>query len=153
MNLDAIDLRILRILQDNSRLSNQELADKVAISSSACHRRVKHLESKGFIQGYHALLNSQKLGFKIEAFIEISLALLSDEEHKAFQRAIDQIDEVINAYIITGDVNYLLHVKTTDFEAFSILITEKLNKIKGIVKIHSKIVMSSLKKRGDLLPI
>lgn len=153
MNLDAIDLKILRLLQNNSQLSNYELADQVAISPSACHRRVKNLESSGFINGYHAQLNRNKLGFKIEAFIEISLALLSDDEHKAFKKEIDKIDEIINAYIITGEVNYLLHVKTTDFEAFSILITEKLNKIKGIVKIHSKIVMDSLKNQGDFLPI
>lgn len=153
MNLDAIDLRILRILQDNSNISNYELADKVAISSSACHRRVKNLESSGFINGYHAKLNANKLGFKIEAFIDISLALLSDEEHRTFKKEIDKIDEIINAYIITGEVNYLLHVKTADFEAFSLLITDKLNKIRGIVKIHSKIVMMPLKRQGDLLPI
>lgn len=153
MNLDAIDLKILRILQDNSNISNYDLADKVAISSSACHRRVKNLEQSGFIHGYHAKLNAHKLGIKIEAFIEISLALLSDDEHKAFKKEIDKIDEIINAYIITGEVNYLLHVKAADFEAFSLLITEKLNKIKGIVKIHSKIVMNSLKNQGDLLPI
>ncbi len=153
MKLDEIDLKILRQLQLDGRLSNQDLAEKIALSPSACHRRLKALEQADYIDGYHALLNAEKLGFKIEAFVEINLALLSETEHNAFRKEISVLDEVINAYVITGQANYILHVRTRDFEDFSHFITNKLNRIKGIVKIHSQIVLNKMKSQSKFLPL
>ncbi|HGH3291477.1 TPA: Lrp/AsnC family transcriptional regulator GigD, partial [Acinetobacter baumannii] len=84
MNLDAIDLKILKYLQDNARLSNQELADLVNLSASACHRRVKILETNGIIEKYQAKVNYEKLGIKIEAIVEIKLAQLTENDHNFF---------------------------------------------------------------------
>ena len=143
MNLDAIDLKILKYLQDNARLSNQELADLVNLSASACHRRVKILETNGIIEKYQAKVNYEKLGIKIEAIVEIKLAQLTENDHN-FLSQIKNFDEVINAYIITGESNYVLHVATKDLNSFSHFVINTLNKIKGVVSINSKIILQKI---------
>ncbi|EPB5000637.1 Lrp/AsnC family transcriptional regulator GigD [Acinetobacter baumannii] len=146
MNVDAIDLKILKYLQDNARLSNQELADLVNLSASACHRRVKILETNGIgiIEKYQAKVNYEKLGIKIEAIVEIKLAQLTENDHNFFLSQIKNFDEVINAYIITGESNYVLHVATKDLNSFSHFVINTLNKIKGVVSINSKIILQKI---------
>lgn len=144
MDLDVIDLKILKLLQEDARLSNQDLADLVHLSASACHRRVKILESNGIIEKYQAKINYAKLGIKIEAMVEIKLAHLTDEDHHTFMTQIRDSDEVINVYIITGESNYVLWVATKDLDSFSQFIINKLNKIKGIMNINSKIVLKKV---------
>jgi len=144
MDLDVIDLKILKLLQEDARLSNQDLADLVHLSASACHRRVKILESNGIIEKYQAKINYAKLGIKIEAMVEIKLAHLTDEDHHTFMTQIRDFDEVINVYIITGESNYVLWVATKDLDSFSQFIINKLNKIKGIMNINSKIVLKKV---------
>ena len=146
MKLDEIDLKILRALKEDGRLSNQDLAERISLSPSACHRRVKELENSGIIKGYRAILDEKKLGREIEAFVEIGLMHIDESGHQHFCDHISTLPEVINAYIITGESNYLLHVRTNSFSTFSYFITHKLNKISGIIKIHSKIVISDVKK-------
>ncbi len=148
MNVDAIDLKILKYLQNNARLSNQELAELVNLSTSACHRRVKILESSGIIEKYQAKVNYAKLGIKIEAIVEIKLAQLTEDDHKFFLDQINDFDEVINAYIITGESNYVLHVATKDLNSFSQFIINKLNKIKGIISINSKIILDKVMQKS-----
>lgn len=144
MNVDAIDLKILNFLQNDARLSNQELADLVNLSPSACHRRVKLLESNGIIEKYQARLNYEKLGIKIEAIVEIKLIQLTETDHNFFLKQIEDFEEVVNAYVITGESNYVLHVATKDLNAFSQFIINKLNKIKGIMSINSKIILDKV---------
>lgn len=144
MNIDAIDLKILNFLQNDARLSNQELADLVNLSPSACHRWVKLLESNGIIEKYQARLNYEKLGIKIEAIVEIKLIQLTETDHNFFLQQIEDFEEVVNAYVITGESNYVLHVATKDLNAFSQFIINKLNKIKGIMSINSKIILDKV---------
>lgn len=144
MKFDAIDHKILKILQNNARLSNQEIADLVNLSSSACHRRIKLLESSGVIEKYKAKLNYAKMGIHIEAIVEIKLAQLTELDHKSFLSAIEQFEEVTKAYIITGESNYVLHVATKDLNAFSQFVIHKLNKVKGITNINSKIILEKV---------
>ncbi|MDQ8953732.1 Lrp/AsnC family transcriptional regulator GigD [Acinetobacter rudis] len=144
MKFDAIDHKILKILRDNARLSNQEIADLVNLSSSACHRRIKLLESSGVIEKYKAKLNYAKMGIHIEAIVEIKLAQLTELDHKSFLSAIEQFEEVTKAYIITGESNYVLHVATKDLNAFSQFVIHKLNKVKGITNINSKIILEKV---------
>lgn len=144
MDLDVIDLKILKLLQEDARLSNQDLADLVHLSASACHRRVKILESNGIIEKYQAKINYAKLGIKIEAMVEIKLAHLTDEDHHTFMTQIRDFDEVVNVYIMTGESNYVLWVATKDLDSFSQFIINKLNKIKGIMNINSKIVLKKV---------
>ena len=135
--------KILKYLQDNARLSNQELADLINLSASACHRRVKILETNGIIEKYQAKVNYEKLGIKIEAIVEIKLAQITENDHN-FLSQIKNFDEVINAYIITGESNYVLHVATKDLNSFSHFVINTLNKIKGVVSINSKIILQKI---------
>lgn len=144
LNIDAIDLKILKLLQGNARLSNQELADLVNLSTSACHRRVKILEANGVIEKYQAKINYEKLGIQIQAMVEIKLAQLTEADHQFFLSQIRDFDEVINAYIITGESNYVLLVATKDLNSFSQFVVNKLNKIKGIMSINSKIILEKV---------
>lgn len=153
MRLDALDLRILGTLQANGRLSNQELADLVALSPSACHRRVKLLEEHGYIEGYNATLSAPKLGFRIEAFVELDIGQINEAAHEYVTREIQSMDEVVNAFIVTGQANYLLYVRTRDFEEFSQFIVNRLNKLRGVTRIHSQIVLDKLKSRGNFVPL
>lgn len=147
MDVDVIDLKILKQLQNNARLSHQDLAELVNLSASACHRRVKILESKGIIENYQIKIDYAKLGYKMDAIIEIKLAQLTDDEHHAFIAQINDFDEVINAYIITGDSNYILYVTTKDLDDYSQFIINKLNKVKGVVGINSKIILAKIKQK------
>lgn len=144
MKFDAIDLKILQILQDNARLSNQEVADLVNLSTSACHRRIKLLESSGVIEKYQAKLNYAKMGIHIEAIVEIKLAQLTEFDHQSFLSEIERFEEVTKAYIITGESNYVLHVAVKDLNAFSQFVIYKLNKVKGITNINSKIILEKV---------
>lgn len=148
MEIDKIDRKILKLLQNNARLSNQELADEVNLSASACHRRVKILESNGIIEKYQAKINYEKLGIAVEVMIEIKLAQLTETDHKAFVSQISEFEEVINAYIITGDSNYVLHIATKDLNSFSQFVVNKLNKIKGIMNINSKIILETVVRKS-----
>lgn len=134
----------MKILQDNARLSNQEIAELVNLSTSACHRRIKLLESSGVIEKYMAKLNYAKMGIHIEAIVEIKLAQLTEFDHKSFLSAIEKFEEVTKAYIITGESNYVLHVATKDLNAFSQFVIYKLNKVKGITNINSKIILEKV---------
>lgn len=153
MRMDPVDVKILGLLQKNGRLSNLELADMVALSPSACHRRVKLLEENGYIDGYHAALNAKKLGFDIQALVNLNIGQISEAEHNYFTREIGLMPEVVSAYIVTGETNYVLHVRTRDFEAFSQFIVNRLNKLKGVTKIYSQIVLSELKSLSMQVPL
>lgn len=144
MNLDVIDHKILRLLQSNARLSHQELAELVNLSASACHRRVKILETHGIIEKYQAKINYEKLGIKVEAMVEIKLNQLTENDHQHFLSQICEFDEVVKAFIITGDSNYVLFVATQDLNGFSQFIINKLNKVKGIANINSKIILEKV---------
>ncbi|WP_217533499.1 Lrp/AsnC family transcriptional regulator [Vibrio metschnikovii] len=146
MSLDKIDLQILGKLEQDARLTIQELANAVALSSSACHRRVKRLEQESYIIGYHAKIDRQKIGkVGIEAILTIKLEKMTEEIHRIFLKKTKELDEVTHAYIISGQSNYILHVNTADFESYSEFITNKINKISGISEIHSQLIMKVIK--------
>ena len=151
--LDQIDLKILRALQANGRLSNQDLADQVALSPSACLRRVKTLEQEGYIDGYHALLNAPKLGYQVEAFVQVRIDQSNDNWHDQFIATIAELDEIADAYIITGSANYLLHIRARDFAHFPTNNKHTNNRITGERNIQSHVVMQNLKNNGKLLPL
>jgi len=153
MQVDAIDWRILAALQENGRLSNQDLADTVALSPSACLRRVRTLEENRLIRGYRAELDAQRLGFELEAIVHITMDRSREDWHERFQVQINQFDEVTAAYVVSGPTNYVLHVRTHNLTAFSNFIVEKLNKVPGMRDINSYIVMKKIKDRSGHLPI
>ncbi|MFC7418931.1 Lrp/AsnC family transcriptional regulator [Iodobacter arcticus] len=153
MHTDAIDWRILAALQQNGRLSNQDLADQVALSPSACLRRVRALEEQGLIKGYHAVLDAQQLGHELEAIVHISLDSSREGWHDEFLQQITIFSEIAAAYIVTGNCNYILHVRCQNLAAFSTFMVERLNKLPGMRDVCSYIVMKKIKDQLSLLPI
>jgi len=153
MNLDAIDQRILYCLQENSQLSNQELAEQVSLSPSACLRRVRALEENGVIRGYRAVLDAEKLGFELEAIVHVSLDQMRPNWHDQFIAGIAPYDEITQASIVTGTSNYILTVRTRNLTSFSQFVEQKLVKLPGVRDLCSHIVMRKVKDRSGMLPL
>jgi DNA-binding Lrp family transcriptional regulator len=151
LNLDPIDLRILHHLQQDGRVSNQELAEKVALSPSACLRRLRLLESEGVITGYRAVLNSERLGIELEAIVHVSLRHDVKDWHETFIKKVQLWPEVVTAYVITGESNYVLLVQARNLKHFSDFIVNQLNRTMGVTEIRSEIVLQKIKERESLL--
>src|SRR3546814_9253089 len=119
--IDAIDRKILRALQADSRLTMQELADRVGLSVSPCHRRVKLLEERGVISGYIARVDQKALGLPVSVFISIKLARQKEEDLDRFAAAISAWEEVLDCYLMTGPRDYLLRVVAADLASYEAL--------------------------------
>lgn len=146
MSLDTIDARILAVLEKEGRISNQELAERVALSPSACLRRLRALEDDGVILGYRAVVNPAKTGQTFEAVVHVTLDQSQPGWHEAFVDRLNDWPEVREASIVTGSTNYILQVRTSGLEAFSSFVVDKLNQTHGVREICSHIVMRKVKR-------
>ena len=117
--VDAFDLKILGALQDDGRLTNQQLADAVGLSASQCSRRRMRLEQDRVISGYHADPASEALGFNVIAFIHITLATHSPDNAKRFRALVNRVDDIQEAYSLTGDADYVLKAVLRDLKSLS----------------------------------
>jgi DNA-binding Lrp family transcriptional regulator len=153
MILDSTDLRILHVLQQDGRISNHELAEKVALSPSACLRRLRLLEGEGFISGYRAVLNAERLGIELEAIVHVSLRQDVDDWHETFIKKVQQWPEVVTAYVVTGASNYVLRVQARNLKHFSDFIVNHLNRTSGVTDIRSEIVLQKIKESSQLLDL
>ncbi len=145
--MDAIDRRIIRSLQQNARLSNQELADQVGLSPSPCLRRVRNLEKAGVLSGYTALVDQDKYGLPLTVFVHIRLERHSDQSIKGFEYGISKLDEVMECYLITGTSDYLLHVVSEDLKSYEKFVRDKISTIPGIAGIDSSFVFGRVKRK------
>ncbi|MFT6578967.1 MAG: Lrp/AsnC family leucine-responsive transcriptional regulator [Zhongshania sp.] len=144
MNLDGYDRRILEALQEDGRLSNQDLADRIGLSPSPCLRRVRRLEEAGLIGAYRAVLNARALGLNLMAFIQISMDRHTPERFENFERHIGDYPEVLECHLITGQsADYLLKVIVADMDGFQALLLNKITRIDGVTGVHSSFVMKS----------
>ena len=134
--LDAIDRKILSLLQSDSRMTMQELADKVGLSVSPCHRRVKLLETRGVITRYIATVDQKSLGLHVSVFISIKLARQKEEDLNRFAKAISKWDEVLECYLMTGNRDYLLRVVAADLSSYEAFLKNKLTRLDGIASIE-----------------
>ncbi|MDB5944521.1 MAG: transcriptional regulator, Lrp/AsnC family-like protein [Ramlibacter sp.] len=150
MQLDAIDLKILAQLQEDSSLTNVELARRVHLSPSPCLMRVKTLEAAGVIERYVALANARALGKGLNVFISISLKEQSRESLAEFERRIAEHDEVMECYLMTGDSDYLIRVALTDIGALEKFILNQLTPIPGIEKIRSSFALKQVRYKTAL---
>lgn len=154
MKLDAIDLKILRELQEDGSLANVELAKRVHLSPSSCLNRVRALESGGVINRYVAIANPVALGLDLNVFISISLKTQSKEALAEFEQRISEHDEVMECYLMTGDSDYLIRVAVTNIEALEKFILEQLTPIPGIEKIRSGFALKRVRYKTALpLPV
>src|SRR6478672_1622323 len=143
--LDAIDRKILSLLQSDSRMTMQELADKVGLSVSPCHRRVKLLEERGVITRYIATVDQKSLGLHVSVFISIKLARQKEEDLNRVARAISKWDEVLECYLMTGNRDYLLRVVAADLSSYEAFLKNKLTRLDGIASIESSFALSQVK--------
>jgi DNA-binding Lrp family transcriptional regulator len=150
ISLDAFDLKILRALQDDGRLTNQELADIAGLSASQCSRRRMRLEEDKVISGYRAELASEALGFGVIAFIQITLATHSPDNAKKFRALVGRIDDIQEAYSLTGDSDYVLKAVLRDLKSLSDIVNEVLMPHPSVAHVRSSIVLDRLKESGKL---
>ena len=150
--LDAIDRKILSLLQTDSRSTMQELADKVGLSVSPCHRRVKLLEERGVITRYIATVDQKSLGLHVSVFISIKLARQKEEDLNRFAKAISKWDEVLECYLMTGPRDYWLRVVVPDLAAYERFLKQKLTRLEGVASIESSFALEQVK-YTNVLPV
>lgn len=142
MELDRYDQRILEVLQQEGRISNQELADRIGLSPSPCLRRVRTLEESGLVTGYRAMLDAKKLGYSLMALIHISMDRHTPERFTNFEARIGELPEVLECLLITGqDADYQLKVVVRDMDAYQELLLNRITRIEGVSGVHSSFVL------------
>lgn len=147
-DLDAIDWKILRELQDDGRMTNVELSRRVGISAPPCLRRVKRLEEAGIIRGYRALLNASMLGMDVVAFCQIGLHHQSDSELKAFAEKTRNWPIVRRAWMVSGDSDFLLHCVASDLGTFQSFVIEKLTSAPNVDTVRTALTIRQVKDEG-----
>jgi Lrp/AsnC family leucine-responsive transcriptional regulator len=148
--LDRTDLRILEILQTDGRLSNQEIADRVSLSPSPCLRRIRRLEELGVIRQYVALVDPQKIGLGLLAYVTVKLEKRGKMPMDEFRARVQTWPEVLACYAMTGDMDYLLRVHVEDLEHFSRLVMNQLLKQPGVVDVKSSFALDRIKETTAL---
>ena len=146
--LDAADRRILRALQADGRLPVVALAEQVGLSATPCQRRVRRLEEAGVIRGYAAQLDPASVGLPLQAFVQVALQSHAEAVVERFHTALAQRPEVIAAYTMSGDMDYLLHILAPDMESFGDFATRALLRLPGVKETRSSFVLATLKPPG-----
>jgi Lrp/AsnC family leucine-responsive transcriptional regulator len=147
---DRFDRAILAELQKDGRISNVQLAGKVNLSESACLRRVRALEQGGLIQRYVALLDQKKVGLSGTVFVHIALRREEQSELAAFEKAVKDIPQVMECYLMTGEFDYLLRVVVSDMADFEKLHNEALTRLPGVARVNSSVAIRTVTKRTEL---
>jgi Lrp/AsnC family leucine-responsive transcriptional regulator len=150
--LDAIDRRILRELQRDGHISVVALAERVGLSPTPCARRLARLEESGVIARYTAILDPARIGLALQAFVLVSLASHAEETVAAFQRGLAARPEVLAAYAVSGEMDYLLHVVAADMESFADFAMRDLLRMPGVRETRSSFVLTALKP-PDAIPV
>jgi len=150
MKLDVIDRKILGALQDNGRLSNVELAERVGLSPSPCLRRVRMLEDAGMITRYVALLDQKAVGLPVSVFISIKLERQQEDDLDRFEAEVRQYPEVLECYLMTGTRDYLLRVATRDLAAYERFLKTKLTRVENVASIESSFALKQVKYTNSL---
>lgn len=150
--MDRIDRTILRLLQENGRLTNVELARRINLSPTPCLERVRRLEKDGFIQGYAARLQPSKLDLGLAAFVQVTLDRTTTDVFDKFQAAVANIDAIIECHMVAGGFDYLLKVRAANMDAFRAFLGGVINDLPGISSTTTYVVMEAVKE-GEKLPV
>lgn len=150
-DFDRIDRKILRLLQEDGRMSVTELADKVGLSVTPCSERVRRLERDGVITGYHARLNPHLLGQALLVFVEIKLAAKSGAIFEEFRREVLKLPNVLECHLVSGDFDYLIKARIPEINAYRKLLGDMLLALPGARESRSYIVMEEIKETLQLL--
>ncbi len=149
--LDKTDLKILQILQDNSKITNLDLSKKIGLSPAPTLERVKKLEQSGIIESYHAQVNPQSIGLNVKTFVLVSLAWQKDNALNNFLEKIKSIDEISECYIITGEADFLMKIVCKDIPTYEKLLFKTLSQIEEIERLKTLMTLSTVK-QSKVLP-
>lgn len=143
---DKTDFKILKLLQENGRITNLQLASSIGLSPAPTLERVRKLENAGFIKSYHAFVDEEKLGLGIKSFIQVSLDFHTHNAIPEFVEAVRLIDEVTECHHVTGQCDFMLKVYVKDIKAYEAVIMEKISKIPYVKTFQTMMIMSTSKK-------
>jgi Lrp/AsnC family leucine-responsive transcriptional regulator len=150
MTLDRFDKLILKALQRDGRMSNKQLAQQVHLSESACLRRVRALEESGMIDRYVAMLSQARAGIPGNVLVHIGLHREEQSELAAFEKAVQEIPEVMECYLMTGEFDYLLRVVVVDMADFERIHKDELTRLPGVARVNSSVAIRTVLKRTEL---
>ncbi|MCV0394876.1 MAG: Lrp/AsnC family transcriptional regulator [Rhizobiaceae bacterium] len=150
MPLDAIDRKILAQLQDNGRITINELAERVGLSATPCLRRIKRMEADGVITGYAANVDQVIVGLPVNVFVNVTLTRQSETELEEFEAAVTACPEVMECYLMTGSSDFLLRVVAADLFAYERFLKSTLTRIPGIANIQSSFALKQVVHRTAL---
>ena len=151
--MDRFDAHILRELQKDSHIAVAELAERIGLSTSACHRRVKLLEQAGLIDGYSARVTPKALGLDLEVFVDITLTSQSQESMDAFEKAVQLYDEILECVLTTGTADYILRIVARDVAHYDNLHRNCLARLPGVSGMQTSFALRSIKRwRGYPVP-
>ena len=145
MRFDDIDMRILALLQDNGRMTNVELAERVGLTAPPCLRRVRALEQSGAITGYHAALDSVALGYNLTVFAMVSLKSQAESDLLAFQDLVAEIPEVRECHMLNGEIDFILKIVAPDLQSFQRILTTKLTTAPNVEHVKTSLTIRTSK--------
>jgi len=144
-SLDKIDIKILSILQENGRITNVELAEKVELSAPPCLRRVRSLEKRGFIKGYHADLASDKLGFEVTVFAMVGLHNQAESDLRLFEERVSLLPYVRECHMLNGEIDFILKCVAPDLTAFQSFLTNELTSAPNVSSVKTSLTIRESK--------
>ena len=145
MVLDRIDRQILSLLQEDGRMTNVELAERVGLTAPPCLRRVRALEESGTIGGYHAALNPAQLGYTITVFALVSLRSQAESDLAAFEAHVADIPEVRDCHMLNGEIDFILKIVATDLKAFQDILTTRLTTAHNVSSVKTSLTIRTSK--------
>lgn len=145
MPLDTTEIKLLRLLQDDGRVTNQQLADKAGMSASPCWRKVRRLEDDNVIQGYRAVLNRKKIGLGVMVFIRVTIDSHSEAEARKFEEEVTALEDVVACYSIGGDADFLLQVVASSLDTYADFAMSVVRRLPGIKEMQSMFVLKEIK--------
>jgi DNA-binding Lrp family transcriptional regulator len=148
--LDDTDRGILRLVQADGRISNARLAEMLSLSEAPCWRRLKRLESQGYVEGYQAVLNRRRMGFGVLALVQLSFANHTGDAPAKFEEAIQGIPEILSCHNVTGEADYFLQIVAPDLDAYGDFLTNVLRKLPGVTSIRSSLSLREVKDSSRL---
>ena len=143
--LDAIDTKILELMQRDASLSTAELAERVGLSQSPCWRRIQRLREEGYIKAQVVIVDRQKLGFKMQIFAQVKMTTLSDEDRAKFHKAINDIPEILECYTVFGEMDAMLKILAPDVIWYQDFIFSTLLKLPGVIDVRSIVTLTESK--------
>jgi len=145
MTLNTLDMKILALLQNDARVTNQTLADHIGMSASPCWRKVRKLEEDEVIQGYRAVLNRKKIGLGVMVFVRVSIDSHNEAEARKFEQEVTALEDVVACYSIGGDADFLLQVVAQDLDAYADFAMKVIRRLPGIKEMQSMFVLKEIK--------